>query len=205
MSKIYTTDNVKISSIIQFLNDDGVVIFPTDTIYALACNAGSEKAVKQIFEIKKRDEKKAVSVFAPSVDFIKNVTKMNEESEKIIENFIPGAITAILETDIEKAGISPFCNPMNNNIGFRIPENDFCLRLLKEFNGPIVATSVNLSGFPSIHEINDISEEICEQVSLIVDAGKLEKLPSTVIDLTGEKFRILRKGAISEQDILSII
>ena len=150
-----------------------IFIYPTDTVYGLGCNALNEKAVEKIKEMKKRDEKKPLSIIAPSVSWIHEhfIVDLN------LEKYLPGPYTVILKKKI------PFFLKWvsaGDSMGIRIPDNVFCRKVQKS-GIPFVTTSVNISGSKSITQISELSDDIKKQVDIIIDDGILNGKPSTLI------------------------
>ena len=141
----------------------GVVEIPTDTVDGLVCDYYNKAAEEEIFRLKKRPREKILSIFVSSIDEVKKIVPVSENQEKFLRKIWPGKVTAVLKKDVG---------------GFRIPNDEFVLEVLKKFGGPLLQTSANISGEPP--------------------AGGT---PSTVVDLTKWPFKILRQGAVSEKEL----
>ncbi len=149
-----------------------VLVYPTDTIYGIGCDATNVKSVERIREIKRRDIK-PFSVIAPSFDWIED----NFIVDFNIKEFLPGAYTLLLK----KKEIHFLKHVSENDrVGVRIPNHDFCFSIQK-VGVPFVTTSVNLSGEPFAKSISDIKKEILDLVDEFFDAGELNGNPSTLI------------------------
>ena len=119
----------------------GVILYPTETIYGLGCNAFDEEAVARIFEIKGRPETKPVLVLVWNLTMLKSiVANIPPVAVKLMEKFWPGPLTMIFNA---KKNISPLVTAGTGKIGVRIPGNSFCLKLLKEIQVPLVSTSAS--------------------------------------------------------------
>ena len=140
-------DESELNKIKEILDNDGVIIFPTDTVYGIACNCFSEKAIKKVFDIKKRPENKPINVLSNNLDKIKLVSRnINEKEEFLINKYMPGALTIILDknekvSDILTAGL--------DTIGVRIPKNNISLRIRENVSYPLETTSANICGATS--------------------------------------------------------
>lgn len=157
-----------------------IFIYPTDTIYGLGCDATNEKLVKELREIKNRDDK-PLSVIAPSVNWIFD----NFDVElSLLEKYFPGPYTLLLK----KKDIN-FLSWISNNelIGVRIPDCDFT-SVLQETDVPIVTTSVNLAGEPSATSVESINPRIKEKVDLIIEGKDLSGEPSILVK-DGKEFK----------------
>jgi L-threonylcarbamoyladenylate synthase len=168
------------SSINKKIKSGKIFIYPTDTVYGLGCDAGNSKAVAKIKEIKDRDSDKPLSVIAPSIDWIKENCVVDYDLEK----YLPGPYTLILK---KKDPSFLLDVASGDTIGVRIPKSEFC-DIVREVGRPFVTTSVNLSGEDPAVSIEDIDLEIIERVDEIIDEGKLDGKPSTLI-INGEEVK----------------
>ncbi|MBU0546781.1 threonylcarbamoyl-AMP synthase [Patescibacteria group bacterium] len=191
--------------VFDVIREGGVVIFPTDTIYGLFCDVTNKKAVDKLFKIKKRGYKKPIPVFVKNIESAKKIACINKNQEKFLKKVWPGKVTVILDA---KGNFPKKVLSSDNKIGIRIPDYKPALSLLKKLNIPLSSTSANISGLPSFVKIEEVIKQFSgrkNKPDLIVDAGNLEQSePSTVIDLTGNKMIILRKGAVSIKSINQI-
>jgi L-threonylcarbamoyladenylate synthase len=188
------------------LKEGGVILFPTDTLYGLGADAFSDEAVAKIYEIKGRNENKPIHGIASGLGMIETYGSLNPVGKRIAKNFFPGPLTLILEK-----------NPTYNSgitkdiatIGFRIPDNEFCVETAKKFGRPFTATSANKSGQKPGRSLGPILAQLGAAILLIdvvFDAGELPESPaSTVIDVSGGDAVVLREGAIPPATILSAL
>ncbi len=189
-------DESELNKIKKILDNDGVIIFPTDTVYGIACNCFSEKAIKKIFDIKKRPANKPINVLSNSLDKIKLVSKnISEKEEFLINEYMPGALTIILDKnekvpDILTAGLE--------TIGVRIPKNNISLRILESVSYPLATTSANISGDSAGIKITDFLEEFDGVVDVIIDGGETDlKVASTIVRVESDnKLKIIREGTL---------
>ena len=182
---------------VEFLERGQVIMCPTDTVYGLLADATNDKAVEKVFEIKRRDKKKAVPVFVKDIKMAKKMAKMDKDMEEFLQELWPGKITVALERK-KNCGLSKLLPDRKKTIGLRIPNNKLIREILNKINKPLTGTSANISGRTSSTKIKEILEQFEDQEvkpDLILDAGNLPKsFPSTVIDFSGKKPKILRKG-----------
>jgi len=158
-----------------------IFIYPTDTVYGLGCDASNSHAVAKIKTIKDRDSEKPLSVIAPSISWIQEHCIVDYD----ISKYLPGPYTLILKKkniDFLKDVAS------GDSLGVRIPDSEFCDRV-REIGKPFVTTSVNLDGEDPAVSVSEINLEIIEKVDEIVDSGKLNGNPSTLIIDGKEKSR----------------
>lgn len=156
----------------------GVVVYPTDTVYGLGVNALDEKAVKKVFEIKKRDFKKPISIIVRDIKMAKEVANFAQSTERILEKILPGPVTVIL---FKKKILPDILTGGSNKIGIRIPDHKFTKALMEKLDFPITTTSANISG------------------------KSIKGRASTVVDLTGSKPQILRTGPIMKKELSKIL
>jgi L-threonylcarbamoyladenylate synthase len=171
--------------VIKAIMTGKIIIYPTDTIYGIGCNALNEASVSKIRDIKERDTK-PFSVIAPSKKWIYSNFKVNKS---YIEK-LPGPFTFILKP-IKKGIVAKNVNLGVNTLGVRIPGHKFT-EIIEETKVPFVTTSVNVSGKKPITSIEQIPRKMEKAIDLAIDAGELKNNPSTVIDLTGKIARIVR-------------
>lgn len=174
-------------SIVNTLLRGGTLLYPTDTIWGIGCDATNPSAIEKLYQIKQRDRSKSMLILV--------------ENEIMLRRFIPTpsdeALDLLLNSDRPTTVIfpaDPTRLPSNllaadSTIGIRVPRHAFCQKLLKDFGRPIVSTSANLSGHPSPTCFNDIDEVLISQVDTIVDPKKFNiqeeaVAPSRIIKVT---------------------
>ena len=194
-------DESELNIIKEILDNDGVIIFPTDTVYGIACNCFSEKAIKKIFDIKKRPENKPINVLSNNLDKIKLVSRnINEKEEFLINKYMPGALTIILDKN-EK--VSDILTTGLDTIGVRIPKNNISLRILENVSYPLATTSANISGDSAGIKISDFLKEFDGVVDAIIDGGETDlKVASTIVRVeSGNKLKIIREGTLKIKEM----
>lgn len=182
------------------------VVFPTDTIYGLAVNALDASAVDRFFALKRRPASKPVPLFVRDIAMAKELAFIDARQEAILEKLWPGAFTFVLK---KKNAVSDRLSAHTDTVGLRIPDNEFCSALLKEFDGPITASSANISGMEATADPDEIIAQFKEYSMVpdfFVDAGILQNtIPSTVIDISGPKAKILRMSATNPATMRAIL
>lgn len=184
----------------------GAVIYPTDTLYGLGANALEAGPVQRIFKIKKRPKSRPLPIAVRNINWAKELAFIYKKEEKILEAVWPGAVTAVLP----KRSIAPdILTAGQNSIAMRIPDSLFIDELLGKFGYPITSTSANISGeLPSfkISEIIERFENSEDKPDLVLDAGDLKQSePSTILDLTSDKPKILRVGPSKPGTLLKLL
>ena len=191
-----TKDGIDVAS--KIIIQGGIAIFPTDTVYGIGCDPYNKKSVEKIYKIKQRKREKLFPVLGYSVEELEKIAMFNENSRTIIENFWPGQITIVTKIKDEK--IKSAMN-LDDKIAIRIPNNECVLSLLEKCR-LIVGTSANISGEGSFTNSDDCLKNL-KEYDVIVDGGKIQsKGESTIVECIDNSVKILRKGSISEEEIL---
>ncbi len=179
----------------RIMKKGGVLVFPTESSYGLGVDATNEIAVKKLAPIKQQPEEKNVSIIAADLEQAKRFGKIGEEAKKLVERFMPGSLTLVVE---KKPGVPDAL--AERTIAFRISSNKIARALCEELGNAITATSANLHGRPSIYSGREVVKQFNNRAHMIIDAGELpHNSPSTIYDVSQKK--ILRYGPISEQQI----
>ena len=188
----------------QIIKNGGLVIFPTETVYGIGTNALNSKAVKKLYEVKKRPYEKPISLLVNSIEMIENIAKDITKLEyELIKNFFPGPLTIILK---KKENISNIVTANKETVGVRMPQNDIALKLIEYAGVPIATPSANISGKPSGTNMKDIMRDFEKKVEYFIDNGPSKiGQSSTIVQIIDETPYILRKGAISELEIKKVI
>lgn len=186
------------SNLNQILNNDGVIAFVTDTVWGIGCLPTSEKAVKRIYEIKKREAKKPLILMShdiyPLLDFVKQ--PIEKQGQVLIKKHFPGALTLV----VEKSENTPdFITSGMSTVGIRVPNNETFANICKSIDGGVLATtSANISGDPAALSYEEAVRYIGEQVDLVIeDFGHTAKgLASTVAGFKDSEVVIYRQGEV---------
>ena len=178
----------------------GAVVLPTETVYGLFAQALNEEAVERVYELKRRPRDKALNLNVTSLEEIYAFSK-NQPTylDQLYQAFLPGPLTIILQANDQ---VPTWINSGMDTVGFRIPKHSVTLDLIRKY-GPLIGPSANLSGKVSGTSFQKIVMDFQEQVSGVEDDAALTGQDSTILDLSGEKARILRQGAITREDILA--
>lgn len=184
-----------LSEIIGILKNDGVIIFPTETVYGIGCNAFSKDAIERIYEIKNRPLNKHLNIFVSNIKEIKKYANIKSKlEERIINKYMPGAITIILDKNKEFSDLFSYDE---ESIGIRIPDNKIMLEILKRIDFPLATTSANISGMKSNTDIESIINDFDGKVDCVIDGGKAKiGKPSTIVKVENEELKIIREGSI---------
>ena len=188
-------NNKELDKCVDIIKKGGIIIFPTDTVYGIGCNVFDEKAIKRVFEIKNRSYNKPICVLCSGIEDIeKLVLNLNEKERNIINEYMPGSCTLIVN---KKKEISNMLTSGLDTVGVRIPGNDIAIELIKKCGFPISTTSANISGESDFTEIKEIFKEFGEKVDVIIDGGKSKiGVPSTIVEIENNEVKILRQGSL---------
>lgn len=197
-----------VKSAAEVLQNSGIILYPTDTLYGLGVDVTKQSAVEKLYAIKGRSDKKPVSLMVSSVEQIENITNIYPpELKPVLTIIFPGKITALLENGIKKnLAVFDYLLKSPQKVGFRIPQNRFCNMLSNVMENPVSTTSANISGQPDMVKISELPDSFKEQLDLIIDAGDAEDIRgSTIIDFTEVPYKVIRQGAVSLKELISLI
>ncbi len=190
---------------ITVLRQGGTIVYPTDTVYGLGCNATDEFAVRHIYDIKQRSAK-PLPVLAKNMAWVEELVYLSDAQRKVCAKFWPGKYTLVFpKKDIVPAIVTTGLP----SLGVRIADHKFTDALLGAFGYPMIATSANLSGGEATGDINKIIKEFASlprRPDLIIDAGVLPPSnPSVLIDCTTDKPKVLRVGPSKPDELLKLL
>ena len=192
--------NSSIKKSIHFLKKNECIGIPTETVYGLAANAYSNKAVLNIFKLKKRPRNNPLIVHYNDIETLKKDCHINNSFLKLYKKFCPGPLTFILKLK-KRNSISKYVTNNSNNLAVRFPKHPITRLLLKKLNFPLAAPSANKSTSISPVTKEDVIEEFGKKIKHVINGGRTKiGLESTIIDLTN-KPRILRLGGIEVKKI----
>ena len=173
----------------KLINDGEIIIYPTDTLYGFGVDATNRNAINNLNLLKKREQ--MYSIILNSIYDIDNFAFINENKLDYINKILPGPYTVILKS--KKSSLSKLVNMNSGTIGIRIPKSNFILDVVKKVNKPIVTTSVNIHGQKSIENVIEM-EKVFPKINIFKEDLATNSYGSTIIDLTKNDPKILRKG-----------
>ena len=184
----------EINKTLEILKNGGVILYPTDTVWGLGCDATNAQAVAKINEIKGRAADKSLIVLLDTDNKLQSyVNEVPEVAYDLIE-YAEKPLTVVFSN---AKNLAPNVINTDGSVGIRIPKHDFCQQLIQRFRKPIVSTSANISGQPTPKFFDEISEEVKEAVDYVVDLeqeNRTPKQPSTIVKLgAGGQFEFIRK------------
>jgi L-threonylcarbamoyladenylate synthase len=184
----------------------GVVAAPSDTVYGLFADATNPDAVKRVFRIKHRPETKPLPVMVRDPEMAAQLACIDLRLERILGMIWPGAVTVVLR---KKFNLPELITCGKDTIGLRYPDYKILHYLIQLAGKPLTATSANISGEEPTHKVSEIMDQFHRGLlrpDLILDAGDLKFCePSTVLDLTSEKPKIIRIGPVNPKKLMEIL
>lgn len=199
MTKVISEESIDI--VCETVGNDGVIAFPTETVYGLGVRFDSEIALDKLMEAKERDYSKAITLMVANTNDIEKYAYVSDNAKKIIDAFMPGMITMVFK---KKVDVNPVMTNGKDTIGIRIPDSEYVLSLLRKV-GAMLVTSANLSNHPNTTSTKEVLDQLEGRIDLIVDGKTNDNIASTVVDVTGDEVKVLREGKISKEDIEEIL
>jgi len=186
---------------IAFLSKGGLVAYPTDTVYGLGASAYLPQAVARVYQVKERPVNMPLSLLlADKAQVAELASLVTPLAWRLIDSFLPGALTLVLPRAASASAVAVG----GRSIAIRIPDHPVPLALVRGVGTPIVGTSANLSGKPSLLTAAEVSAQLGDRIDFVIDGGRCPGgIESTVVDLRGEMPVILREGAIAREDLES--
>lgn len=181
-----------IAQVIEVLRKGGVICYPTDTMYGIGCDIFNQKAVKRVYQIKKRPKHKPFSFMCSDLKNISEYSHVGNTAYRLMRKCLPGPYTFVL------AGTKLVPRIMltkQKTVGIRVPDHAISLALIRGLGNPILNTSAVLeTGGQLPLDGYDVNDLFCNQVDLIIDGGQIIPNPSTVVSLIDDRPEILREG-----------
>jgi L-threonylcarbamoyladenylate synthase len=176
----------RLEKAVSVLMHDGLVVYPTETVYGLGADALSDEAIQKVYEAKKRPLAMPVSIAVSDFDMLYAVARVDPKLDVFLTQFLPGPVTVVLPA---RKTVPAILTGGTGLIGIRMPSHDLALQLIAKFDAPITATSANLHGAKD----PVVPAECTVPYEFLIDGGRLPGTPSTVVDLAEKK--VLRAGA----------
>jgi tRNA threonylcarbamoyl adenosine modification protein (Sua5/YciO/YrdC/YwlC family) len=184
----------EVNRAVKILQNNGVVIYPTDSVYALGCSIHSKKGFEKILQIKNINKKEAIfSLICDSLSNLSDYAKVDTPTFKVLKKNLPGAFTFILKASNK---VPDKLLSRRKQIGLRIPDNKIALELVRQLECPLFSTSIKIDDDVSeyISDPELINEKFGDLVDACIDGGTGGIIPSTIVDCTNSDFEIIRQG-----------
>lgn len=188
----------------EIIKKGEIVIFPTETVYAIGTNGLNEDAIKNLYRIKQRPFDKPTSLLVSNMEMVETLAKDITNLEyKLMETFFPGPLTIILK---KKDIVPDILTGNTDTIGIRMPESEIARKLIAYANVPIAAPSANIANKPSGTNLKNILNDFEETVDYYIDGGESKiGLGSTIVKIENNVPIILREGSITKEQIYKCI
>lgn len=195
-------ENADLDNVAKIIKSGGLAVYPTDTLYGLAADPFNDSAVKKVFLSKNRPFDMPLSIAVSDVRMLESVAVVNDSARKLISRFLPGPLTILLT---KKPSISDLMTSGDSQIGIRIPDHPFALRLIRKV-GPITATSANIHSKPDPTSIEMAKKGLGSKVDIYIDCGKTRlSAPSTIVDVSEGDVEVVRAGVITMEEIANAL
>jgi len=180
-----------VERVVGALKTGELIGYPTDTIYGIGCDLFNKEAIEKIYRLKKHDRKKPLSFICSGLTDISQYAQVSNYAYKTMKRLLPGPYTFILEATklVPKIAMTK-----QKTVGIRVPDNRICLSMVEMLGHPIISTSVYKANEELYSDPAEIEERFGKQLKLVIDGGIIVAEHSSVIDLTNEEPRVLRKG-----------
>lgn|SRR3990167_6062326 len=179
---------------VAIINDGGVIIYPTDSGYALGCSLGNKSALDKIRHLRQLDKDHNMTLVCHDLSQLGTYAKVSTSLYRLLKTCTPGPYTFILNSTHAVPRL--MLHPKRKTLGLRVPNNTITLGLLECLDAPLMSTTLILPGaLAPLSEPEAIRDVLGNQIDLIIDGGNCGQMPTTVVDLTGEYPTILREGS----------
>src|SRR5579859_7490585 len=181
---------------IKIIKNGGIVVYPTDTVFGIACRIDDEVAIKRLFTIKQRSEKQSVPVLVDSIVMAEKylLPISRKVKEQLMKPYWPGGLTIVLPCDTRK--VPSLIRGGGNTLGVRIPDNKLLQEIIRQVGIPITGTSANFHGQTTPSKKVELNPEFIKLVDFVLPGKCNNNLSSTVIDCSVSPWKILREGVV---------
>ena len=189
-----------IDKAVDIINNGGVIVYPTDSGYALGCHIGDKEAMERIRSIRQVDSKHNFTLVCRDLSELALYATVDNSAYRLIKNHTPGAYTFILKATKEVP--QRLRNPKRKTIGLRVPDNHIAMALLETLGEPLMSSTLTLPGDDMpLTDPYDIRDTLEHSLDLIIDGGYCGFEPTTVVDLTGDVAVVTRQGLGSSEGL----
>ncbi|OIQ38603.1 MAG: threonylcarbamoyl-AMP synthase [Bacteroidetes bacterium MedPE-SWsnd-G1] len=183
--------NEEFKKAVLFLNKGNTLLYPTDTVWGIGCDATNKVVVEKVFEIKKRPSSKSLILLVDSIEMLQDYVEISNE----IHGFLANSTRPTTVIYSNPKGIAKNCIADDNTVAIRIVKDEFCQELIRRFGKPLVSTSANISGEPTPQSFQEIDKAILESVDYVVNLPNHSgsQLPSKIVKvLPSGEIEVLR-------------
>lgn len=187
-------DNINeryIDAVVETLKDGGIIVYPTDTVYAIGCDALNNSAIEKVCAIKAmKSAKTNLTIICNEISQITEYAKFGNREFKVLKQYLPGPFTFIFPA-LSKL---PKAFKGRRTVGVRIPDNAVACKIVEALGSPILSTSVEADDIDYMCEPELIAEVYKSSVDIVIDSGRGGSIPSTIVDCTAGDFEVVREG-----------
>ncbi len=184
-----------IDELVKKLQNDGVIVIPTDTVYGISCSVNSEVGMKKINKAKKREIPKPFNILVSDKEMLKEyVVSLSPLEEQLINKYTPSKVTFLLKKNSKISDLVTSASPF---VGIRVPDREDLRELIKKLGSPIVSTSANVTGSDVVSDLDELDEEFFKQIDYTYYEGKMNTTASTIIKVEDKKISFLREGEMA--------
>lgn len=185
----------------QKLRAGGVVIYPTDTLYGMGCDALNPQAINRVYNIKKLNKRKPLSLLCSDLEQIAKYAHINEQAYTLLKRLLPGPYTFILPATklVPRVVVNK-----QRKVGIRVPNNEICLGIIRELGNPLMNTSADYETDEELNE-PELIKTYYRDADMLIDCGSVELSQSSVIDLSGATPTVIRYGKGDVEEALCIV
>ncbi|MDR1511764.1 MAG: threonylcarbamoyl-AMP synthase [Endomicrobium sp.] len=199
--KISSMDKDVYKKVSEVIRNGGIAIVPTETVYGFVVDAFNIETQKVLYRIKNRDARKPLVMMSHDISNVRIFVDISKKALQIAKKFWPGQLTLIFST----TGVGQILSGGRKDLGVRIPNNRFMLKLLREIKNPVFTTSVNISNEKSAKNMDE-ALKFDEMVDIIVDGGQCKfSFESTVVDMIKFPYVVVRRGCLNTNKILKCL
>lgn len=178
---------------VSIIEDGGLIVYPTDSGYALGCKLGNKAALERIRRLRQLDKNHNMTLVCSDLSQLATYAKVSNSIFRLLKAFTPGSYTFILNATHEVPRL--MLHPKKRTLGLRVPDNNITLSLLECLEAPLMSTTLILPGAKApLSEPEAIKDLLGAQTDLIIDGGNCGHEPTTIVDLTGEYPEVIREG-----------
>lgn len=181
-----------VNKAVEILENDGVIIYPTDTTYGLGAAISSKKGVEKIYQIKQISNNKLLSFICPDLKNLSEYAYVSNHAYKIMKRCIPGPYTFILPAT---KLVPKLLHQKRRTVGIRIPDSPLCQKMVGTLGEPIISTSVPNGTDSFFTDPSEIMQNMSNEVDMLLDSGIMTTEPSTIVDLSQDSPKIIREGS----------
>lgn len=180
-----------IKQVVEILQNDGVIAYPTDTVYGFGCSIFSKKGIERIRQLKKLDPRKPISIVCHDLSDISKYAVVNNYAYRVLKRLLPGPYTFVLKSTGE---VPRMMQNKQKQVGIRIPDSPIPLDIVRELGHPIVTTSAQIPGHDLFLDPEDIEKSLGKILDAVIDGGFVGGEHSSIVELTDDHVVVLREG-----------